>query len=150
MISVGLTACNAKFTLIDVRASAHPPRIGLGLREAEVMVAATRMVGIVGRLGVYPMVRLSLRARRVLAYLALRGQPVARGVVSADLWPDVVDDVGRANLRRALWHLPPGWVNAVGDELLLDAESDLTRARRVAARALDGEPLTFDEITRLS
>ena len=89
------------------------------------MVAATRMVGIVGRLGVYPMVRLSLRARRVLAYLALRGQPVARGVVSADLWPDVVDDVGRANLRRALWHLPPGWVNAVGDESLLDAESDL-------------------------
>jgi DNA-binding SARP family transcriptional activator len=118
--------------------------------EADDMVDATRMVGIVGRLGVYPMVRLSLPARRILAYLALRGQPVARGVASADLWPDVVDDIGRANLRRALWHLPHGWVDAVGDELLLKAESDLAQARRVAARALDGEPLTFDEITLLS
>jgi DNA-binding SARP family transcriptional activator len=93
---------------------------------------------------------LSLPARRILAYLALHGLPVARGVVSADLWPDVVDDIGRANLRRALWHLPRGWVDAIGDELFLDAESDLTQARRAAARALDGAPLTFDEITLLS
>ena len=105
------------------------------------MVDAKRMVGIVGRLGVYPMVRLSLSARRILAYLALRGQPVARAVVSADLWPDVPDDLGRANLRRALWHVPRGWVNSVGDELVLDAENDLAHAHRVAARALAGDPL---------
>lgn len=114
------------------------------------MVDVKRMIAIVGRLGVYPMVRLSLPGRRILAYLALRGQPMARRVASADLWPDVPDDVGRANLRRALWHLPRGWVNAVGDELLLEAESDLAQAHRVAARALDGEPLTLDEITLLS
>lgn len=114
------------------------------------MVDATLMVGIVGRLGVHPMVRLSLPARRILAYLALRGQPVARGVASADLWPDVIDEIGRANLRRALWHLPRGWVDAVGDELVLEAECDLARARQVAGRALGGEPLSFDEIALLS
>lgn len=114
------------------------------------MIDAKRMIAIVGRLGVHPMVRLSLPGRRILAYLALRGQPVARGAVSADLWPDEPDDVGRANLRRALWQLPRGWVNAVGDELVLEAESDLAQAHRVAGRALDGEPLTLDEITLLS
>jgi DNA-binding SARP family transcriptional activator len=114
------------------------------------MVDAKRKIAIVGRLGVYPMVRLSLPGRRILAYLALRGRPLARGVASAELWPDVPDDVGRANLRRALWHLPRGWVSAVGDELVLEAESDLAQAHRVAAWALDGEPLTLDEITLLS
>jgi DNA-binding SARP family transcriptional activator len=114
------------------------------------MVDARRKIAIVGRLGVYPMVRLSLPGRRIVAYLALRGRPTARGVASAELWPDVPDDVGRANLRRALWHLPRGWVSAVGDELVLEAESDLAQAHRVAACALDGEPLTLDEITLLS
>lgn len=108
------------------------------------------MVAIIGRLGIYPMARLSLPGRRILAYLALRGGPVARGVASADLWPDVTDEVGRANLRRALWQLPRGWVEAVGDELVLEAESDLARAHGAAARALGGEPLTLDEIALLS
>ena len=114
------------------------------------MFDAKRMIGVVGRLGVHPMVRLSLSARRILAYLVLRGQPVARSVVAAGLWPDVLDDVARANLRRALWQLPRGWVHAVGDELVLQAESDLAQAHRVAARALHGEPLTLEEIALLS
>ncbi|MEY9884500.1 DNA-binding SARP family transcriptional activator [Bradyrhizobium sp. USDA 328] len=114
------------------------------------MVDARRRIAIVGRLGVYPMVRLSLPGRRILAYLALRGRPLARGLASAELWPDVPDDIGRANLRRALWHLPRGWVSAVGDELVLEAESDLVHAHRVAASALHGESLTLDEITLLS
>jgi DNA-binding SARP family transcriptional activator len=70
--------------------------------------------------------------------------------VAAGLWPDVLDDVGRANLRRALWQLPRGWVHTVGDELVLEAECDLAQAHRVAVRALNGEPLTLEEITLLS
>jgi DNA-binding SARP family transcriptional activator len=62
----------------------------------------------------------------------------------------VPEGVGRANLRRALWHVPRGWVTTVGEELVLDAECDLPKAHHVAARALDGQPLTFDEITLLS
>ena len=109
-----------------------------------------RMIGIVGRLGAFPLVRLSLPARRILAYLAIRGQPVARRVAAADLWPDVPDDVARANLRRGVWHLPAGWVDSVGDELLLNARTDLAIAQRAAARALDGEELTLAEITLLT
>jgi DNA-binding SARP family transcriptional activator len=108
------------------------------------------MIGIVGRLGANPMMRPSLPARRILAYLAVRGQPVARRVAAADLWPNVPDDVARANLRRGVWHLPAGWVDSVGDELVLNAQTDLAQAQRVAARALDGEELTLAEISLLS
>ena len=114
------------------------------------MVSAKRMVAILGRLGVHPMVRLSLPARRLIAYLALRGQPVSRAVASAELWPDTPENVGRGNLRRALWHLPQGWAQAIGDELFLDAVCDLAEAHAAAARALAGEPLSFDEINLLS
>ncbi|RYF13706.1 MAG: transcriptional regulator [Comamonadaceae bacterium] len=109
-----------------------------------------RLVGVVGRLGVYPLVRLSLPARRILAYLALRGQPVARRVAAADLWPDVPDDCARTNLRRSVWHLPAGWVASVGDELHLQAQTDLAAAHAAAARALDGLELTLADITLLS
>ena len=116
----------------------------------EVRSGTTRKVGILGRLGVYPMVRLSLPARRLLAYLALRCQPVARSVAAADLWLDQPEDVGRANLRRALWHMPRAWVSAVGDELALEAEIDFEQAQRIAANALGGSPLDYDEIVLLS
>ncbi len=109
-----------------------------------------RMVAIVGRLGVRPLVQLSLPARRILAYMALRGQSVSRSTAAEQLWPDVPDDAGRANLRRSLWHLPRGWITSVGDELTLEAECDLPQAHHAAARALNGEALTFDEIGLLS
>jgi DNA-binding SARP family transcriptional activator len=109
-----------------------------------------RRIAIVGRLGVYPMMRLSLSGRRLLAYLALHRQPALRGLASAQIWPDVAEDVGRANLRRALWHVPRGWVVTIGDELVLNAECDLEEAHRIAASALTGEPLSLEEIALLS
>jgi DNA-binding SARP family transcriptional activator len=109
-----------------------------------------RKVAILGRLGVYPMVRLSLSGRRILAYLAIRGEPVARSAASEALWLDPPDEVGRANLRRALWQLPRGWVSAAADQLVLEAETDLAQAHRIAARGLNGERLTFDDIVLLS
>jgi DNA-binding SARP family transcriptional activator len=108
------------------------------------------MIAIVGRLGVHPMVRLSLPARRILAYLALRGQAVARPVASADLWPDYPDDLARANLRRALWNTPQGWIDTPGDTLILEAQTDLVPAEAAAARALAGDGLTLDDIKLLS
>jgi DNA-binding SARP family transcriptional activator len=114
------------------------------------MIDAGHRVGIVGRLGVHPIVPLSLPGRRILAYLALKQAPVARAVVAADLWPDMPDDVGRANVRRGLWQLPKGWVDTVGDDLVLLAQSDLAGALETAARAINGAPLTLEEITLLS
>jgi DNA-binding SARP family transcriptional activator len=114
------------------------------------MTEGARKISIVGPLGVYPMARLALHGRRLLAYLALRGPAVSRSIAAAELWPETTEDVGRANLRRALWHLPPGWVNSVSAELLLAAESDVPRANQLAAAALRGESLSFDDILLLS
>lgn len=114
------------------------------------MAVGDRMIGVVGRLGVRPMTRLSLPARRLLAYLALRGSQVSRQCAVDELWPDLPEETGRANLRRSLWQVPRPWIKVIGDELLLDAECDLPCARRAAARAISGEFLEFDEIDLLA
>jgi DNA-binding SARP family transcriptional activator len=114
------------------------------------MPSSQRKVGVLGRLGVFPLVRLSLPGRRLLAYLAIRADPVTRGTASGELWPDLPDEVGRANLRRSLWQLPRGWVDAAADELILQAETDLARAHIAITHALKGERLTFDDVTVLS
>ena len=114
------------------------------------MPTPKRLVAIVGGLGVYPMVRLALAGRRLIVYLALRNRCAPRHFAAAELWPDQPEEVGRANLRRALWHLPAGWVSVVGPDLILDAETDVSRARQVASRAISGEPLTLEEITLLA
>jgi DNA-binding SARP family transcriptional activator len=114
------------------------------------MTGQQTRIGVLGRLGVFPLVRLPLAARRILACLAIRGEPVTRCTASAQLWPDLPDDIGRANLRRALWQLPRGWVMCVADELQLEAQTDLAEAHRLSASALKGQGLTFDELTLLS
>lgn len=114
------------------------------------MVDQVRMVGIVGRLGVRPMVRLPLPARRLVAYLALRGGEATRRRTADELWPDMPEELGRSNLRRALWQTPRGWISTQDDALLLEANCDLPNARRVAVRAIEGQALTFDEIDLLS
>ena len=124
--------------------------IRLGLEDPTAMAGTRRLVAIVGRLGVYPVVRLSLPGRRILAFLALHQQPVSRAAASAHLWPDQPEEQGRANLRRALWQLPRGWVSASSEDLLLMADVDLADARRAARRALEGGELTMTEIDLLS
>jgi DNA-binding SARP family transcriptional activator len=114
------------------------------------MADGTRMVAVVGRLGVHPMVRLSLPARRILGYLAIRGQPVERGLAAAELWPEVRDETARANLRRTLWQTPRDWIHTIGEELVLDARTDLAEAKRVATEALDGAGLSLPQIALLS
>jgi len=109
-----------------------------------------RRVAIVGRLGVHPLVRLSLPGRRLIAFLALIGEPISRGRASAGLWPDQPEEIGRANLRRALWQLPRGWVDIIGDELRLEAETDVAAARTLARHALEDGSLTLSEIELLS
>jgi DNA-binding SARP family transcriptional activator len=101
-------------------------------------------------MGIHPMVRLSLPGRRLLAFLALVGGPISRGRAASGLWTDEPDDVGRANLRRALWQLPRGWVEVIGDELVLQADTDLRSATAIARHAVEGGPLTLLEIELLS
>jgi DNA-binding SARP family transcriptional activator len=92
------------------------------------------------------MLKISIPARRLLAFLALRGGAVTRSTAAAALWTDCPEDVARANLRRALWQVPQHWIDTVSDMLVLDAACDLHDARHCAARAIEGQRLTFDEI----
>jgi DNA-binding SARP family transcriptional activator len=117
-------------------------------RDADVSVH--RRVGVLGGLGVYPAARLSLPARRLIAYLGVKRHAVTRTVGASELWPEIPDECARANLRRALWHLPTGWISTVGEDLILEATSDLHEAYDLASRALGGEALSFSEITLLS
>ena len=109
-----------------------------------------RRVGLVGSFWLAPAVRLAQPSRRVLVLVALQAAPVPRGVVAEQLWPDQPEARGRANLRRALWQLPAGWLRSSGEELVLDAAVDVVAAREFAARALGGQPLTLDEIDILT
>lgn len=100
-----------------------------------------RKVGVLGRLGVYPAHRLSGAGRRALAYLAVKGPVVQRSLTCMNLWPNHPEDRARANLRRTLWQLPPGWVIASSWELRLMAEVDLDDAYEAAALATTSTPL---------
>lgn len=114
------------------------------------MAEPTRRLAVVGGLGVSPAVRLSLPSRRLLAFLAVHGTEVPRSLVAGRLWADVPEAQARANVRRAIWQTPAGWVAADGDELRLDAEVDLPALHAAACAAIDGAALTLDEIERLS
>lgn len=113
------------------------------------MVQAIRIV-VIGRLAALPAARLTLPARRLIALLAIRGGQISRQAAADALWPDLPEETGRANLRRSLWQSPRHWIAASDDLLVLDAECDLPHARRAAARAIEGGPVTFDEIDLLA
>lgn len=50
--------------------------------------------------------RIRPSGERLLAYLAVRRDPVARREVAATLWPDCPDARAASNLRSVLWRLP--------------------------------------------
>ncbi|MDJ0643771.1 MAG: BTAD domain-containing putative transcriptional regulator [Erythrobacter sp.] len=108
------------------------------------------MIGIVGPLGVKPLVRLSIPVRRLFVLLAISGAPILREVAAARLWPEQSDQAARSNLRRTLFQAPKDWVSSEGDEIRLVADVDFYAARRVAGAAIEGEALSFDEIELLS
>lgn len=109
-----------------------------------------RLLGILGQLGLDPMVRLSNPVRRLFVLLAVLGGKVGRGIAAARLWPDQTDTAARSNLRRTLFQCPTGWIRNSGDEIGLDAAVDLDAARQIALRAVAGEPLSLEEIDVLA
>ena len=50
--------------------------------------------------------RVTPAGERLLAYLAIRPDPVGRYAVASALWPDCTDVRAAANLRSTLWRLP--------------------------------------------
>ena len=114
-----------------------------------VMNGDLRQVGVLGGLGVRPAHRLPGVGRRVLAYLAVHHSVADRTLMCGRLWPDLTESRARANLRRALWQLPPGWVVPMGTDLALDAEVDLDRARQAAELALTATLLSVAQVDLL-
>ena len=104
---------------------------------------------MLGRLGIYPAQRLSGAGRRALAYLAVKGPVAQRSLMCMNLWPSLPEDRARANLRRTLWQLPPGWVAASSWELRLMADVDLDDAHEVAALALTSTGLEPHQVELL-
>jgi DNA-binding SARP family transcriptional activator len=79
------------------------------------------------------------RAQRLLAFLALRGQPVRRSLAAEALWPAVTEDRASASLRSALARLGsivrPGVVATTKEiGLSSDVTIDLDRSRDLANR----------------
>ncbi len=109
-----------------------------------------RQVCVLGRLSVVPEDPLSASARRAIAYLAVRGPVVQRSLMSMELWPTVLETRARANLRRAIWQTPPGWVTASSWEVRLEADVDVVDARRIAGLALDAAPLDASQLDLLT
>ena len=70
--------------------------------------------------------------------------------MSMELWPSILDSRARANLRRAIWQTPAGWISSTSWEVTLDAEIDVVEARRVADRALASVLLDASEVDLLT
>ncbi|HZT16944.1 MAG TPA: BTAD domain-containing putative transcriptional regulator [Gaiellaceae bacterium] len=87
--------------------------------------------------------------QRLLAFLALHGQPLLRTYVACNLWPDTTEERAHASLRSALWRLNrrgPLVVDADGARLQLGTAVDVDfRAARDLARRLVAE--TVDDAT---
>lgn len=109
-----------------------------------------RRVRVLGRLAVSPAHRLTAASRRSIAYLAVKGPVAQRALMSVELWPGALESRARANLRRAIWQTPDGWVQAGTWEVQLAAEIDLAEARTAADRAMQLLPLDAHEIDLLS
>ncbi len=63
--------------------------------------------------------------QRVLALIALAGQPMQRSRIAGQLWPDVPEWRALGNLRSALWRLRPAGrevTRLVGDRVALDPQ----------------------------
>jgi DNA-binding SARP family transcriptional activator len=88
------------------------------------------------------MIPIPVGFQRLVTFLALSGRLLLRTHVAGMLWPDVPTGRANANLRAALWRLPPaceGFIEVSARHLRLagDVSVDLHRAAALARRLLD-------------
>jgi SARP family transcriptional regulator, regulator of embCAB operon len=126
-------------------APASTPRSGPGcaVRRICLLGGFRLMVGA-------EVVSVSAGSQRLVAFVALHGQPVLRSVVAGTLWPDVVESRAYASLRSALRRL----TGATKDALTVDPVHiglapnvgvDLHEIRATVRRILKSAPPSGDE-----
>jgi DNA-binding SARP family transcriptional activator len=92
-------------------------------------------------------VDLSIASQRLLALIAIHGQPISRTLAASTLWPEKPEARAYANLRSCLWRLKdPGLRHVLvghGSTLALGHEvaSDLDRLGRLGWGIVDGTVL---------
>jgi DNA-binding SARP family transcriptional activator len=67
-------------------------------------------------------------SQKVLAFLSLQTAPVRRNFVAGSLWCDKGDDRASANLRTAIWRMPPevaGFIRSTRTTLDLEPSADV-------------------------
>lgn len=109
-----------------------------------------RRLTVLGHLRLHPEAPVAHPGRRLIAFLAVHGEPVTRALAAGRLWPDLPESQARANLRRALWQVPVDWITTLDGAITLDAAVDLAAARAIAIRCLHGHPPSLREIVVLS
>ena len=103
----------------------------------------------------YERMRMILSAERVLAFLALRGQPLARSYVAGALWPDTHVARAAANLRSSLHRIRQagGWlIDSSAQQLCLapGVSVDYLTAVERAHQILDSSPHSDDLLTSVT
>ncbi len=82
-------------------------------------------------------------AQRLIALLAVAGQPLRRSYLAGSLWPDKTDERATANLRSTLWRLNGPHLHLVQAAPLVlrlagHVSVDLRETERQAQRLIDG------------
>jgi DNA-binding SARP family transcriptional activator len=98
-------------------------------------------------------VSLPLGAKRLLAFMALHGQPLQRSYVAGCLWPDTTEARSSASLRSTLWRIRRSTVPVVcattshmwlTDGLAVDVREVVGRVRRLMDRSKPSRPEDLD------
>ena len=92
------------------------------------------------------LVEVSMSARRVLAFLALRDREVARVYLAGMLWPDAPEARSLGNLRTALWDLHASGCAPIAAtprhvRIADDVDIDVRAAMAAAQDAIDGRDM---------
>jgi DNA-binding SARP family transcriptional activator len=107
--------------------------------------------GFTLKMGLKP-VPLICSAQRLVALLALRGQPQSRAHVAGTLWPETTDTRAHANLRSSLWRVQQACGRIVVTSpqrlgLAPEVTVDVQRATTDAYRILDSTDPCDDILT---
>lgn len=104
----------------------------------------TLLGGFIFSVGGDALLGISVGTQRLLAFLAVRDQPVSRNLVAATLWPESADERANASLRSAISRLDDRVRHAVkvtahGLSLAGGVTVDLRDSQALAHRLIDGD-----------
>lgn len=141
----------------QAREPSHEERAGV--QVAAEASPQLRLLGGFGLTRAGQPVPLPVPAQRLVAFLALRAQPLSRAHIAGNLWLDATQERALANLRSAVWRarrcdgtllkIGTGHLG-LGQRVRVDVHDTVERAHRLIddLSTCDGHGLTADGLTR--